>query len=254
MENKNSLKREDKDWYKTFFKTWDFIQLHFYSSVQTRKHANFIWKVLNLKKGLKVLDVPCGNGRIGFELAKKGCSVTGIDINENIIEKAKQASKKRKPKVDFHTGDMRKIPWKNKFDAAICWWGSFGYFDEKGNIDFIKAVSSSLKKGGKFIIDTHIMETLLPKYQPKGWDKIGDIKVIQDRRFDPINSRIIVDWIFIKNGKEIIQTSSIQLYTYKELTTLLMKYRFDNFKAYGSLNTKDNELLGKRLYLVAEKI
>lgn len=166
---KNKVKKK-KEWYKTFFKTWDVIQPSFYSLEQTKKQTAFITKALKLKKGLKVLDVPCGNGRIGFELAKKGCAVTGIDFNKNIIEKARQASKKRKLKVDFHIGDMRKIPWKNKFDAAIYWWGSFGYFDNKGNIDFIKAVSSSLKKGVRFIIDTHIMKTLLPKYQQRGWE------------------------------------------------------------------------------------
>jgi cyclopropane fatty-acyl-phospholipid synthase-like methyltransferase len=250
---KNKVKK-NKEWYKTFFKTWKVIQPFFYSSEQTRKNADFIWKVLNLKKGLKVLDVPCGNGRIGFELAKKGCVVTGIDFNENIIEKAKQASKKRKLKVDFHIGDMRKISWKNKFDAAICWWGSFGYFNEKGNRNFIKAVSSSLKKGGRFIIDTHTMETLLPKYQSRGWENFGNIKVLEDRRFDFVNSRIIVDWIFIKDGKEIKRTSSIQLYTYKELTALLRKFCFGNFKSYGSCNIKDDVFFGKRLILTAEKI
>ena len=221
---------------------------------QTKKQADFIFEILNLKRGSKVLDVPCGNGRIAFELAKKGCSVTGIDLNDNMIEKAKQVSKKRKLKVDFHTGDMRKIPWKNKFNTVMCWWGSFGYFDDKGNKGFIKAVSSSLKKGGKFIIDTHIMETLLPKYEPKGWEKFGDYKVLEERRFDFVNSRIDVDWTFIKDGKEIIKTSSIQLYTYKELTSLLEKYGFGNFRAFGSLNKNDSTLLGKRLYLVCEKL
>lgn len=246
--------KQNKDWDKTFFKTFDIIQSNFYTLEQTKKQANFIMKILELKKGPRILDIPCGNGRIAFELAKKGCVVTGIDFNENMIEEAKQVSKKRKLKVVFHLCDMRKIPWKNKFDAVICWWGSFGYFDDKGNKNFIKAVSSSLKKGGKFIIDTHIMETLLPKYEPKGWEKFGDYKVLEERKFDFLNSRIDVDWTFIKDGKEIIKTSSIQLYTYKELTSLLEKYGFGNFRAFGSLNKNDSTLLGKRLYLVSEKV
>ena len=254
MENKNSLNREDKDWYKTFFKTFGVLQPTFYTPEQTKKQADFIFEILNLKRGSKVLDVPCGNGRIAFELAKKGCVVTGIDFNENMIEKAKQASKKRKLKVDFHTSDMRKIPWKNRFDAVICWWGSFGYFNDKGNKNFIKAVSTSLKKKSKFIIDTHIMETLLPKYQPMGWEIFENYKVLEERKFDFVNSRIDVDWIFIKDGEEIKRTSSIQLYTYKELITLLRKYSFGKFKSYGSYNIKDNVFFGKRLILVAEKI
>ncbi|MBL7129502.1 MAG: class I SAM-dependent methyltransferase [Ignavibacteria bacterium] len=253
---KNNMKnkvKKNKEWYNAFFKTWDVVQPSFYSSEQTKKQAAFITKALKLKKGSKVLDVPCGNGRIGIELARKGCSVTGIDFNENMIKRAINESKKRKLEIDFHIGDMRKIPWKNRFNAVICWWGSYGYFDDKGNINYIKAVSSSLKKGGKFIIDTHIMETLLPQYEPKGWENFGDVKVIQDRRFDPVNSRIVVDWTFFKDGKEIIQTSSIQLYTYKELTKLLTKYGFGNFKPYGSYNIKDDVFFGKRLILVAEK-
>ncbi len=97
---KNKVKK-NKEWHKTFFKTWEVIQPHFYSLEQTRKQAAFITKALKLKKGSKVLDVPCGNGRIGFELARKGCAVTGIDSNENIIEKAKQASKKKNSMLIF---------------------------------------------------------------------------------------------------------------------------------------------------------
>jgi cyclopropane fatty-acyl-phospholipid synthase-like methyltransferase len=193
--------KQNKDWYKTFFKTFGTLQSNIYTPEQTKKQANFIFEILNLKRCSRILDVPCGNGRIGFELAKKGCSVTGIDFNENIIEKAKHALKKRKLKVDFHIADMRKIEWKNKFDAVICWWGSFGYFDEKGNRDFVKAVSTSLKKRGRFIIDTHIIETLLPKYQPRSWEKFGDYKVLEERKFDFVKSRIDVDWTFIKGGK-----------------------------------------------------
>jgi len=97
---KNKVKK-NKEWYKTFFKTWEVLQPFFYSSEQTRKQAAFIVKVLKLKKGSKVLDVPCGNGHIGFELAKKGCAVTGIDFNENIIEKARQTSKKKNSRSIF---------------------------------------------------------------------------------------------------------------------------------------------------------
>jgi len=254
MPKTNPTQRVNKDWYKTFFKTFGILQPIFYTSEQTKKQADFIFEILNLKRGSKVLDVPCGNGRIAFELAKKGCVVTGIDFNENMIGEAKQVSKKRKLKINFHICDMRKIPWKNKFDSVICWWGSFGYFDDKGNKDFIKDVSTSLKKKGKVIIDTHIMETLLPKYQPMGWVKFGNYKVLEERRFDFVNGRIDVDWTFIKDGKEIIQTSSIQMYTYKELTSLLEKYGFGNFRAFGSLNKNDSTLLGKRLYLVSEKV
>jgi 2-polyprenyl-3-methyl-5-hydroxy-6-metoxy-1,4-benzoquinol methylase len=39
-----------------------------------------IWKILDLRPGMEVLDLACGNGRIANALAARGCLVTGLDI------------------------------------------------------------------------------------------------------------------------------------------------------------------------------
>ncbi len=41
------------------------------------------------KKKLKVLDMGCGTGIIAINLAKQGCKVTAVDVNEKAIENAK---------------------------------------------------------------------------------------------------------------------------------------------------------------------
>src|ERR1051325_8710522 len=55
----------------------------------TKAEAKFLIKVLNCKPGAHVLDVPCGNGRLSFELARRGYQVTGIDISREFIEEAR---------------------------------------------------------------------------------------------------------------------------------------------------------------------
>ena len=46
--------------------------------------ADFIEKHLQVSHGAKLLDVPCGNGRLAIELARRGYQLTGIDIAEGV--------------------------------------------------------------------------------------------------------------------------------------------------------------------------
>src|SRR4026208_687581 len=43
---------------------------------------------LDLKPGMKVLDVACGTGNLALPAARAGANVTGIDIAPNLIEQA----------------------------------------------------------------------------------------------------------------------------------------------------------------------
>src|SRR6056297_129318 len=52
--------------------------------------ADKIWHALELRKGMEILDCPCGDARVGLHLAKRGIKLTGIDVNPRFIEKARQ--------------------------------------------------------------------------------------------------------------------------------------------------------------------
>jgi Mycolic acid cyclopropane synthetase len=58
---------------------------------RTRREVDGITKLLNLSIGALVLDCPCGYGRHSIELAARGLSVVGIDINEEHLAAATRA-------------------------------------------------------------------------------------------------------------------------------------------------------------------
>src|SRR6266571_5102604 len=111
--------RARTNWWENFFHG---ISLDFWraavSPEQTRAEADFIQKHLQLSQGAKVLDVPCGNGRLALELAARGFDLTGIDIASEFIEEAKVKSTASAVKVEWHNQEMRDLPWQAVFVAA----------------------------------------------------------------------------------------------------------------------------------------
>lgn len=69
-----------------------------------------------LKPGMKVLDLACGNGFISNEMAKivQGGTVTGLDMNEELLQKAREAycSPETAPhNLNFEQGDIYALPY-----------------------------------------------------------------------------------------------------------------------------------------------
>src|SRR6185312_5321640 len=48
---------------------------------------------LDLKPGMKVLDVACGTGNLAIPAARTGADVTGVDIAPNLVEQAREIAK-----------------------------------------------------------------------------------------------------------------------------------------------------------------
>lgn len=224
---------------------------------ETATEAEFIAKMLELKPGSRVLDVPCGGGRHAMMLAEWGHQVTGIDISEPLIMQASQEAASRNLKMDFEVRDMRDLPWQSEFDGIYCFWESFGYFDDQGNEDFLRAVYGALKPGGKFLVDTHIMETILQGIRGRDWSRVGDSIVFEERKFDHIESRLTREWIIVKQGQTQTEMErkllTFRMYSYRELCTLLTKIGFTKCEGYYPLRPIPFQYGAFRLNLVATK-
>jgi 2-polyprenyl-3-methyl-5-hydroxy-6-metoxy-1,4-benzoquinol methylase len=93
-----------------------------YDRIADRKRVDFIAGVLkdSLVKDGRILDVGCGNGVISRHLGRLGFDVTGVDVSEKTIEKARSLTKDL-PNVQFLKKSAEELVASGvKYDAVIC--------------------------------------------------------------------------------------------------------------------------------------
>lgn len=244
-----------KNWWENFFHG---VALDFWRAAipaeLTSAEADFLTKQLQLSNSAKVLDVPCGNGRISIELAQRGFALTGVDIAKEFIDEAKSSSLQAGVNIDWRNQDMRDLPWAGEFDGAFCFGNSFGYLDDDANADFLKAVSVTLKPGARFILDAPaIAECILPTVQPSRSMEIAGIKVDIEHRYDHEQGRMFNDFTFTRDGVVERRPSSQRTYTYREVIELLRAASLEPVAAYGSLTEEPFKLGAHRVLLVSQK-
>src|SRR5438132_14309597 len=87
-----------------------------------RESGEALVQTLGITKGLKVLDLGCGDGTTALPAAKAGADVLGIDIARNLIEAGKRrAAEHDLTNVKFQEGDasnLEQVPDKS-FDLVV---------------------------------------------------------------------------------------------------------------------------------------
>lgn len=191
-----------RDWTKSFFRREIFTPGSPEAVAAAADEVRFLWKVLGLKRGSRVLDIPCGTGRHALRLARRGAAVLGVDVTEAYLREARRAAR-NVPNVRFVRGDMRRIPLEGEFDAAINLWTSFGYFERPSDdVATLKGIARALKPGGLFLIDMADITAIRRRLHSRSWSRRADgAYVLEDAVYvggwDP---KVVNEWTVLTKG------------------------------------------------------
>ena len=144
-----------KKWYERLFtnyaRTYD-TECFTQGTVQ---ETGFIEREIRFNRKVKILDVGCGTGRHSIELARRGYDVTGLDLSENQLSRAREKAEAAGVRVNFVRGDARKFSFREKFGLVImlCEGGFSLMGTDEENFAILKCCSRALKKDGKLILN-----------------------------------------------------------------------------------------------------
>jgi SAM-dependent methyltransferase len=245
------------------FKVSDSIKWHI-DTVEKNSERDAVYidklirKFLGNVGGIKILDMPCGNGRLHSYLRNFGYDVCGIDISKELIDSARQIYRKYSNK--YKVGDMRNASFGIKFDVLINWFSSFGYFNDEGNKETLANFNSNLKKGGLLLIETanyNLAIANLSRGAIVNEHKYKDVKEVTINYLDPGDKRfaILEEIFYNKNGVFIDRNFiRVRLYSIREISKLLKEFGFKIMAIYESWTFNKADKNSKRITFVSRKI
>lgn len=195
--------------------------------------ADWIMRVLDLCPGDRLLDIPCGTGRIAFELGCAGIRVLGIDRHPDLIGEARTRCRDLRPPPVFQEGDMLELDQPPHFQAAINWWGSFGYFSDAENLDSVRRMVQALSPGGGLLLDTVNREHLRRFALGDHHLLFNDTRFRYAVRWESTSQRLEGDWVISNESGSRNVRSSIRLYTPTQMRRLGERAGLVDIRLYG---------------------
>jgi SAM-dependent methyltransferase len=197
--------------------------------------VDLITRLLELPPDAEVLDAPCGHGRIANRLAGRGLQVTGLDAVKPFLDLARERAAGRNVEVEYVHGDLRELPFEDRFDAAVNWFTSFGYFDDEGNRRVLEGYRRALKPGGTLLIEQASRDFLLANLPGTGqavWlMERGDDLMLDKVSFDPLAGRSHTERIIVRAGEVRRTGFSLAQPTAEDLARMLRDAGFTDVRA-----------------------
>ncbi len=205
----------------------------------TTGECDFIEAEIGGDKSTDILDVGCGTGRHSIELARRGYSVTGVDLSDSMIRRAAAKAEEAGVKVDFRKADARSLRFKEEFDLVIMLCeGGFSLMEtDEMNYQILESAAQALAPGGKFIFTTlnglfplfHSVKDFYDSNKKEGTSSLGAIT------FDLMTFREngVVSFKDDDGAESEIRTEE-RYYVPSEISWLLKSLGFEKIEFFGA--------------------
>jgi ubiquinone/menaquinone biosynthesis C-methylase UbiE len=160
MENK----QRDTSWNKSALWYDDLVESK--GSYQVELILPNMLRLLDIKKGMTILDLACGQGLFSRVFADAGAKVIGVDAAKELIHIAK--AKKGSP-IEYHIAEADKIPFvKDGSQDAVTIILSLQNIENMQGV--LKESARALKSNGRLLMVLNHPAFRIPKASSWGWD------------------------------------------------------------------------------------
>jgi glycine/sarcosine N-methyltransferase len=203
---------------------------------------------------MKLLEVGCGIGELSMELSKHFHRVSGIDLDETMIQKAKEQAQDLFPQLTFNVLNMLHLDQLYQpaaFDRIVCFGNTLVHLLEDHDIlRFFEQCRKVLHENGRLMLQILNYDKILDQ-------RIKQLPIIEndiirfERSYEFGSDQALIEFhtkLLIKKNN-LIYTNAIPLHPIrqKKIEELLSQAGFRHALFFGSyeqdLFQKDSELL-----------
>lgn len=228
-------------WWSTFFDD-NYLSIwgQLFSKESNANQAADLWSMLDLIPGCKILDAPCGWGRLSGPLALMGASVLGVDQSEAMLAYATANRGELPPeRLRYLRHDLRMPLSETGFDVACNIFTSFGYGTEEEDVAIFRTLRGAVRVGGHVVVETNHRDLMCAfiAHGAKFSKRLPDGTLFVDESdFDAISGVVRLNWYW--SGPRGIgeKHGEWRCYTPTQIVDLVQRAGLCFTKAYKGLS------------------
>ncbi|MDI1460784.1 methyltransferase domain-containing protein [Catellatospora sp. KI3] len=252
-------------WWTTFF-----TEIYVDSDIELRDDAvaddmsRCVTAALRLEPGARLLDLACGTGRHAVRLSAAGFTVTGVDLVEEYLDRARLRAQAAHQPARFVQADMRDLRAlePGSFDAVVSLHTSFGFFpSHEENAGVLREIHRVLAPGGKVLIDVMNRDWFLRQtgvafgvdqtdFVIRNFDSSTGRLYLHEERFDPATSRIRWEIRSVGDQPRTV-AADYRVYSAHELMAMLAECGFAPTAVWGDYDLSPFSIHSPHIICVA---
>ncbi len=246
--------------YKSFARVYDL----FMAETPYEEWVCYIEEIFKKEKFSPELiaELGCGTGTITTQLAKKGYSLIGIDISEEMLLEAREKAEENKLDILYLNQDMTEFELYGTVDCVISLCDSVNYILEEDDLlKVFKLANNYLNPNGLFIFDINTIYKFENILGSNSFSEVTeDASYIWENYYD--KEEMINEFytnFFIKDEKSTLyerfeEYHYEKAYTIDSIKELLLKVNFEICGVYDAFSFNEPQENSERIYFVAKEI
>jgi SAM-dependent methyltransferase len=206
------------EWFEDAFRA-DYLRVypHRDDAAAAGEVRAWLGRLPGLAPGARALDLACGAGRHLRALRAAGVRAAGCDLSADLLAEAR-----RRGAECISRCDKRSLPFRGgAFDAVLCFFSSFGYFERPGEDARVLAEAARvLAPGGGLLLDLMDPESVRRDLVPRTERAADGSRLVEERALADGGRRVEKRVTLAAGGRERRWTESVRLYAPGEVEAM----------------------------------
>jgi predicted TPR repeat methyltransferase len=245
----------------TIYNNFAYVYDKLTGDIEYQKWADYIEKIIQ-KNGLEaslILELGCGTGSFGIEMAKRGYEMICLDLSGDMLDCASEKAIKEGVNILFLNQDMCNFELYGTVDVIVCLLDSFNYLVKPGQVQkMLKLVHNYLNPGGLLIFDVNTQYKFENILSDNLFYEIDDdITYIWENDYNCKSKKARFDLTFFVREDQLYrrfeETHFERAYSDEEIKEFIKQSGLKTISVYGQFTFKKPSLKSERNFYICKK-